>query len=360
MGPLPAPRPPAPRATMRDVAALAGVSLKTVSRVLNREAGVSPAMSARVQQAADELAFQLNLGARSLRRSDGRTATIGLILENVDNPFSSALHRAVENVAREQGVSVLAGSLDEDPERERELVAEFSSRRVDGLIIMPTGTDHSYLMPERRAGTPMVFVDRAPGILAADVVLADHQSGACKGVAHLIAGGHRHIGFLGDLARIPSAQQRHAGYLEAMSAAGLPVAPGATVHDVSAVEAADAATTALLNDDRPPTALFTAQNLVTIGALHALRRLGRQHEVALVGFDDFLLADLLDPPVTVVAQDPHAIGRLAAEQLFRRTAGDASPYGTVVVETRLIPRGSGEIPPPAERAVSPRRRAKAG
>ena len=163
MKPLPSPRPPAPRATMRDVAALAGVSLKTVSRVLNREAGVSPAMSARVQQAADELAFQLNLGARSLRRSDGRTATIGLILENVDNPFSSALHRAVENVAREQGVSVLAGSLDEDPERERELVAEFSSRRVDGLIIMPTGTDHAYLMPERRAGTPMVFVDRAPG-----------------------------------------------------------------------------------------------------------------------------------------------------------------------------------------------------
>ncbi len=362
MGPLPSPGPSTPRATMRDVAALAGVSLKTVSRVLNREAGVSPAMSARVQQAADELAFQLNLGARSLRRSDGRTATIGLILENVDNPFSSALHRAVENVARQQGVSVLAGSLDEDAERERELVAEFSSRRVDGLVIMPTGTDHAYLMPERRAGTPMVFVDRAPGRLDADVVLADHQSGARNGVAHLITGGHRDIGFLGDLVRIPTAQQRHAGYVEAMHAAGLPVAPGATVRDVSTVEAADAATTRLLSGDRAPTALFTAQNLVTIGALLALRRMGRQHEVALVGFDDFMLADLLDPPVTVVAQDPHAIGRLAAEQLFRRTAGDASPYSTVVVETRLIPRGSGEIPPPAYRepAVTSRRRAKAG
>ncbi len=331
---------------MRDVAALAGVSLKTVSRVLNREAGVSHGMSERVQLAADELAFQLNLGARSLRRSDGRTATIGLVLENVENPFSSALHRAVENVARKQGVSVLAGSLDEDPMRERELVAEFSSRRVDGLIIMPTGTDHSYLMPERRAGTPMVFADRAPGRFDADVVLADHKAGARNGVAHLIAAGHRHVGFLGDLARIPTAQQRHAGYRAAMRAAGLPVAREATIRDVSTVQAADAATTSLLSGDRPPTALFTAQNLVTIGALQALRRMGRQHEVAVVGFDDFLLADLLDPPVTVVAQDPHEIGRLAAEQLFRRTTGDSSPYTTVVVETRLVPRGSGEIPPP--------------
>ncbi len=165
-------------------------------------------------------------------------------------------------------------------------------------------------------------------------------------MAHLVAAGHRHIGFLGDLARIPTAQQRHAGYRAAMREARLPVARDTTIRDVSTVQAAEAATTAMLSGDRPPTALFTAQNLVTIGALQALRRMGRQHEVALVGFDDFLLADLLDPPVTVVAQDPHAIGRLAAEQLFRRTTGDRSAYATIVVETRLIPRGSGEIPPP--------------
>lgn len=343
--PLSSPGPPQPRPTMRDVAALAGVSLKTVSRVVNRESGVSPGTSIRVHQAADQLNFQLNLGARSLRRADGRTATIGLILENVENPYSSALHRAVENVARARGVAVLAGSLDEVPERERELVAAFSSRRVDGLIIMPTGTEHAYLLPERRAGTPMVFVDRAPGGIDADVVLADNRVGAHKGVAHLISGGHRHIGFLGDLLRISTAQERHAGYLDAMHAAGLPVSARDTVHDAVTVEASDAATTALLSGADPPTALFTAQNLVTIGALQALRRLGRQHEVALVGFDDFRLADLLDPPVTVVAQDPHAIGRLAAEHLFRRTDGDTSPYATDVVPTRLLVRGSGEIPP---------------
>lgn len=344
-GPLPAPLPPRPRATMRDVAAAAGVSLKTVSRVVNGEPGVSPTMSSRVHRAAERLNFQLNLGARSLRRADGRTASIGLILENVENPYSSALHRAVENVARARGVAVLTGSLDEDPARERELVAAFSSRRVDGLVIMPTGTDHAYLLLERRAGTPMVFVDRAPGGIDADVVVADNRAGAERGVAHLARRGHRHIGFLGDLMRIATARERHAGYVDAMRAARLTVSTRHTVHDATTVETADGATTALLGRADPPTALFTAQNLVTIGAVQALRRMGRQHEVALVGFDDFRLADLLDPPVTVIAQDPHAIGRLAAEHLFRRMDGDTSPYATEVVATTLVERGSGEIPP---------------
>ncbi len=343
--PLPAP-PRAARATMREVAALAEVSLKTVSRVLNGESGVAAETSERVRRAAEELSFQLNLGARSLRRSDGRTATIGLILENVENPYSSAIHRAVENVARERGVYVLAGSLDEDPQRERELVASFSSRRVDGLVMMPTGTDHSYLQPERRAGTPMVFVDRAPGLLDADVVVTDNRAGVRTGVDHLIAHGHRRIGFLGDLLRISTARQRHQGYVDAMRAAGLPMADRDTVHDTVTAEAAEAATTALMSRDDRPTALFTAQNLVTYGALRALRRLDLQHRIALVGFDDFYLADVLDPPVTVVAQDPHAIGRLAAERLFRRRDGDTAPFATEVVPSRLIVRGSGEIPPP--------------
>ena len=330
---------------MRDVAALAGVSVKTVSRVVNGEAGVSPVMTDKVQLAAAQLDFQLNLAARNLRRSDGRTATIGLILENVANPYSSALHRAVEDVARSRGVAVLAGSLDEDSQRERELVAAFVSRRVDGLIMMPTGRDHAYLVAEQRAGTPLMFVDRAPALIDADVVLADNRRGAETGVAHLIAGGHRRIGFLGDLARIATAQERHAGYVDAMHAAGLTITDHHVAHDAATVEMAAGATAAMLSRPDPPTALFAAQNLVTIGALTALRRLGLQHEIALVGFDDFLLADLMEPPVTVVAQDPHTIGRWAAERLFRRSDGDTSPFSTEVVATRLIPRGSGEIPP---------------
>jgi LacI family transcriptional regulator len=331
---------------MRDVAARAGVSLKTVSRVLNGEPGVAEATAEKVQRAAQELSFQLNFGARSLRRADGRTATLGVILENVENPYSSAIHRAVEDVARERGLSVLAGSLDEDPRRERALVAAFSSRRVDGLVMMPTGTDHRYLLSERQAGTFMVFVDRSPGLIEADVVVTDNQAGAEKGVQHLISGGHRRIGFFGDLLQIQTAQQRYAGYLDAMRGADLPVVPQDTVHDCTSSSLTEAAVTAMMRRDDAPTALFTAQNFVTFGALRALRHLGLQHRVALVGFDDFALADLLDPGVTVVAQDAAAIGRRAAERLFGRFDGDDSPFTTEVVPSRLIVRGSGEIPPP--------------
>jgi LacI family transcriptional regulator len=334
------------RATMRDVAALAGVSLKTVSRVVNDEPGVSPAMSARVRAAADELRFRLDMRARSLRRADRRTATIGLILEDVDNPYSSAVHRAVEDVARQRGVAVLAGSLDEDPVRERELVSAFTSRGVDGLVIMPTGGDQAYLDAERRAGVPLVFVDRAPGRLDADAVVSDNVEGARAGVEHLIAAGHRRIGFLGDLLRISTAKDRHRGYLQALRAAGLPVSRRDAVHDALTVLTAEAATAVMLQRPDPPTALFTAQNLITVGAVQAMRRLNLQREVALVGFDDFPLADMLEPAVTVVAQDPHAIGRLAAEWLFRRMDGDEAPYAAEVVPTRLVRRGSGEIAPP--------------
>jgi LacI family transcriptional regulator len=340
------PAAPRARATMRDVAARAGVSLKTVSRVLNGEPGVAEATAEKVHRAAQELSFQLNFGARSLRRSDGRTATLGVILEDVENPYSSAIHRAVEDVARERGLSVLAGSLDEDPRRERDLVAAFSSRRVDGLVMMPTGTDHRYLLTERQAGTFMVFVDRAPGLIEADVVVTDNQAGAKRGVRHLISGGHRRIGFFGDLLRIQTAQQRYAGYLDAMRGADLPVVQQDTVHDCTSASLTEAAVTALMRSEDPPTALFTAQNFVTFGALRALRHLGLQRKVAVVGFDDFALADLLEPGVTVVAQDAAAIGRRAAERLFSRFDGDDSPFTVDVVPSRLIVRGSGEIPPP--------------
>jgi len=174
------------RATMKQVAALAGVSLKTVSRVVNGEPFVSPEVISRVQDAAQRLNYRPNLTASSLRRADGRTRTVGLLLENVANPFSAALHRAIEDVARERGVVVLAGSVDEDPVRERELVTAFSNRRVDGLIVVPSGGDQSYLAAERSAGTALVFVDRPPQFLDADVVLVANRAGAEAATTHLI------------------------------------------------------------------------------------------------------------------------------------------------------------------------------
>lgn len=334
------------RPTLRDVAAVAGVSFKTVSRVVNDEPGVSATMAERVRRAIDELDFRPNAGASSLRRADRRTRSIGLVLEDVANPHSAALQRAVEDVATARGLIVFSGSLDEDPVRERALVRAFTSRRADGLIIAPASHDLSYLAADVAAGTAVVCVDRPARQLAVDSVLTTNATGAAEGVRHLAAGGHRRIAYLGDLASIATAAERFRGYLSALAAAGLPADPALVVHDLRSTSAADGAVTRLLGQPDPPTALFTAQNLLTIGALRALRRLGCAREVAVVGFDDFPTADLVDPGVTVVAQHPGEIGRLAATLLIDRIAGLDRPPDTYVVPSTLIRRGSGEIAAP--------------
>ena len=330
---------------MRDVAALAGVSIKTVSRVVNAEGGVTPGLAAKVMAAVDRLDYRHNLTASSLRRADGKSATIGVVLEDVANPFSSALHRSIVDVALQRGVLVLAGSSDEDEVRERQLVSAFANRRVDGLIIVPASHDHSYLLNERRAGTAIVFADRPPYFFDADTVLTDNAAGVRRAIRHLLGYGHRRIGYLGDLQTIATAAARYEGYVEELAAQRVPLDERLVRLDLRGIEGAEAAVTEMFASAQPPTAVFTAQNLITIGAYRALRRLGLQHRVALIGFDDILLSDLLDPGLTVIAQDPSAIGRTAAELLFRRLDGDRSPSARHVIPTLLITRGSGEIRP---------------
>jgi len=285
------------------------------------------------------------VGARILRRSDHRTATIGLLLEDVANPFSAAIQRAVEDVALPRGVFVLSASLDEDAGRERALAKQFGARHVDGLVLAPAGDDQSHLAGELRRGMAVVCVDRAAGNLPVDSVLATNAVGAAEGVRHLAAGGHRRIAYLGDRRTIPTAVQRFGGYRDALAGRELPLDPALVVQDIRDAGGSDGAVTALLTRPDPPTALFTAQNMVTIGAVRALRRLGLEHRVALVGFDDFLLAEMLSPGVTVVAQDPTAMGRAAAELLFERIGGSTRPPEVRLVPTALIRRGSGELPP---------------
>src|SRR6266480_1243863 len=212
LAPLQAAPGPAGRATMRDVAALAGVSLKTVSRVVNGATTVDAGLTARVRRAAAQLNYRHNMTASNLRRGDRRSFMIGLMLEDMANPYSSVIYRAVEDAARARGVGVLAGSLDEDPARERELAATLVARRVDGLIIVPAGREHSYLRGEQDMGTAVVFVDRPPLLLGADAVMADNTAGAAAATAHLVRAGHRRIAFLGDLTTIATAADRYAGY----------------------------------------------------------------------------------------------------------------------------------------------------
>jgi LacI family transcriptional regulator len=327
------------RPTMKDVAIAARVSLKTVSRVVNGEPGVTPGTEQRVRDAIETLGFRRNDSARLLRT--GQTATVGLVLEDIGNPFYSALSRGVESVARSHGSLLISGSSDADPATEHMLALTLCARRVDGLIIVPTNGDHGFLVPEMMAGVPVVFADRPPGRIDADTVLSDNTGGASKGTAHLIAGGHRRIGYIGDNPDIFTARERYQGYRSAMSAAGLPVADSWVAMGTPAEASVQEALRRMLVGPEPVTAIFCGNNRVSVLALRVLAAL--RQTVAMVGFDDFELADLLG--ITVIAQDTAELGRKAAELLFQRLDGDESPPHRIVIPTRVMSRGSGESRP---------------
>jgi len=338
------------RATMRDVAAVARVSLKTVSRVVNEEAGVSPILAERVREAVGLLDYRHNLAASNLRRGGQRTRSIGVLVQDIANSFSASFLRAVEDRTGERGVAVLTASIDEEPERERALVDNLVARRVDGLVLMPATADQSYLQTEVRAGLCVVVVDRPAGGLRADSVLVDNLAGARTGVRHLLSRGHRRIACLADLPGIHTAGARLDGFRTALAEADVIVAPALVRTGLRDDEAARLAVHDLLALPEPPTAVFAARNVLSAGAARALQEAGRSYDVALVGFDDFPLADLLTPALTVIRQDVARIGATAADLLLTRL--DAAMLGThhparnITLATTLVPRGSGEIPPP--------------
>jgi LacI family transcriptional regulator len=301
--------------------------------VINAEAGVTPATAERVTAAIAELGFERNDLAASLRH--GRSSsTLGLVIEDVANPFYSASAQAVEAAARDRGFLLITASAREDAERERELVSALLRRRVDALLIVPAGPDHRYLASSSRA----VFLDRPPLGIEADTVLLDDHGGARSAVEHLIAQGHTRIACVADDNELYTMRQRIAGYREALAAAGLAEDPSLLQTGNSDVAGARAAVERLLQMPDKPTALFTANNRNTIGALHALA--GAPNPVALAGFDDFELADLLG--TTVVRADPWKLGEQGAALAFARLDGDDGPPRTVTIPTQLVQRGSGE------------------
>jgi LacI family transcriptional regulator len=319
------------RPTMKDVASKAGVALKTVSRVVNGEAGVTPETTRRVRGAIEDLGFRRNESARLLRT--GQTATLGFIADDWTNADQAAVYRGLEDVARANGYLLYSGSTDRDAEREEQLALAMCARRVDGLIIIPTPGSHDYLVSEIEAGVAAVFVLQPPTLVRADAVLPDERAGGRAAVAHLIANGHRRIGLVAGDPASHRATQLLAGYAEAMAAAGLSADPAWT------------ALTAERLPGGPVTAVLCADRAQTEAVLHAIAD-RNPDRVAVVGFGDFPLADLVSPPVTVLSYDAMLIGRTAGELLIGRLAGEQGPPRTVQVPVRLITRGSAEFPPP--------------
>jgi LacI family transcriptional regulator len=321
-----------------DVANAAGVSLRTASRVLNDDPRVAPVTRQRVREAMLDLRFEPDAMARSLRA--GTDTTIGFVVESISDPFFAEVIDAVEHQMSRHGRPVLVTSTRRDSGRERDVIGRMVQRRVAGLLLSPTGDDHSWLDPQR---VPIVLVDRpAPG-LAADLVEIDDHRAAFDAVAHLIAHGHQRIAYIGDTPAIPTSAARLRGYRDALAHHGVAADERLVDFECATSQAAAHAVSALIGGSRPPTAILSATTRASLGvvpALHAARRT----DVALVSFGDFPMADALRPAVTVVDHPGHEVGRVAAERLLARLEAPGLPVERIQVPARIIERGSGEQP----------------
>lgn len=352
---------PPNRPTLRQVAALAGVSIKTASRALRGEGYVAPATATRVLDAAKEVGFRLNAMASELRRG-GNSTLVGLVTGDLANPFYSQVAGGIERELRTRGLQLVTASTDEDPATEQALIDALLQRRVQALLIVSASADHTHLAEEAGRGVPLVFVDRPPIGVLADTVLIDNAAGAASAVAHLVAAGHRRIAVVADLSRLATQQARIDGVSDAMTSAGIDDWHRWFRQDAHDVAAAEEAVTELLAGSEPPTALFTLNNRITAGALRALQQARRsglldarepsrsetahgtaRRPPALIGFDDFELSDVLG--VSVIGYDAEQLGHAAARLALDRLDGTTEPARSVVIGTRLIARGSGERRP---------------
>jgi LacI family transcriptional regulator len=330
---------------MIDVAKRAGVGLGTVSRVVNGGAGVREHTADRVRAAIAELGFQRNEVARALRPGK-KSSSLALVLGDLTNPFYATIAKAALEVAGRDGFAVVLGSVDEDAEGERRAIRELIGRQVAGLMIVPDQGDHSFLAGPAGAGVPVVFVDRPAHGIEADIVMVDNEGGGRLATEHLLQQGHQRIAML----LAPSYYtigRRLRGYRRAFRSAGVPLDESLVVPlpEGTAGEAAKATRELMQRADRP-TALFASTNFLTEGVLRGLGEFALEHPPAVVGFDDFRLADMLPTPVTVVASDTAELGRIAARLLLDRTAGtDTRPPQRIVLPCALVRRGSGERPP---------------
>ncbi|MEV1286627.1 LacI family DNA-binding transcriptional regulator [Micromonospora sp. NPDC049679] len=327
---------------LSDVAVAAGTSAKTASRVINGDPRVAAETRQRVEEAVVRLGYRVDLLARSLRR--GVDDTIGVIVESIADPFFAAVISEIELAALRRGLNVIVASNRRLPNREVTIVDTLQQRRVAGLIITPHAADLSYLAD---TPTPVVFVDRHPRNYPADVVVFDDRGGARTAVRHLIRHGHGRIAFISDDLDIETSRNRHAGYLDALTEAGIPVAPELIATACIDATVARARTLDFLDLDDPPTAIFSARSETSLGVVKVLHDRGRT-DIAMVSFGDFALADVLSPAITVLEQPPELLGRLAVERLFMRLDGIGSEPVSTVIPLRLVPRGSGEIVPAVE------------
>jgi LacI family transcriptional regulator len=318
-----------------DVARKAGVGAGTVSRVINGGHNVSAKTLAVVRAAIQELGYVPSHAARTLKGA--RTKTIGLIVPSVANPFFSSAADAIQKVASAHGCLVLLAASENDPSKEKELVTTFIQRRIDGLIFVPSDAAHVDIL--ENAGFPAVCFDQPINGGSIATVLADNYGGARIATEHLVAHGYKRILCIGEDPKLFTSQERFRAHRDVISAAGLPYLFEPNVRDFASAEAA---VIAHLNCPKPIDAVFSTKNSTTLYVYYILRKLGCRipDSVALIGYDDFQLADALEPAISVIRQPVQEIATRAAKMLFQQMGRVNRHQDSVIVNVQLITRAS--------------------
>jgi DNA-binding LacI/PurR family transcriptional regulator len=327
---------------LKSVAQLAGVSIATVSRVLNAENIVKDETKLRVEKAIKKLGFRPNRVAQRLRTTRRTSKLIGLLIPDVQNPFYVDVICGIEQSAYANNYALVIGNFSQDEEREKFYIDILKSESVDGFIVAPFPSMNEYIKEMVQEGFAVVCIDRGLANLDVDVVKVDNAQGAFEAVEHLIRLGHKRIAHITGDPLIPTTSERVSGYEAAMRKHGLAMDPAIMKGRDSDYKSGVALTAELLDLPDPPTAIFTANNLLTLGALETIHNRGLRipKDIAIVGFDDMYWSTSLNPPLTAVYQSGFEIGRRAIDLLFQRIAEPYRARVDIVLKTKLMVRKS--------------------
>ena len=327
-------------ATIQRVADRAGVSIATVSRVSADPQAVSDELRLRVQEAALALNYRPSRAARTLRGLTSKA--VGVVIPDLENPFFTAVVRGIELVLQTAGYTLLLANSDEDVVRERTILEALRAEGVAGIIFVPINSARDAYRDVLAPPLYTVAVDRSPSNLRPDLVTVDNVEGTRIGVAHLLDLGHRDVALLGGPSRHSTAKERERGYEQALREAGLPIRPELVYYGDFREGGGYDGMKALMALPSRPTAVFVANNLMTLGAFRALHEAGIRipEEVAIVGFDDMPWATSLNPPLTAASQPSQEIGSSAADLLLDRIARPDRAIRHLILETKLVVRAS--------------------
>jgi len=332
-------------ATMKQVAERAGVSISTVSHVINNTRVVSSDVRQRVLGIIDEMRYIPSAVARSLKND--KTNTIGVLVPNSSNPYFAELVRWIEDAAFQLGYNIILCNAHGGAQKQTAYLRLLMEKRIDGLVLIASGADDEQDLLLSHEAVPIVQLERALPGLDADLILAGQEEGGYQATRHLIELGHTAIACVSGPADLPRTRERVGGFLRAMEEAGLPVPPDRIVHEEFTSAGGHAAFTRLLARPAPPTAVFVTSDLMALGGLCAAGATGVRvpAQLSVVGYDDIAGARYALPPLTTVAPPKRDMARLAIDLLIERIRGGHGPLHSAALPSRLVVRASTAPPP---------------